>query len=160
MLQTHLRRGIADALAMGRVERQAELSGDDAGDFGGVIEAAFADAGGVQRHRDQQVGARLGGDGVGKAASQCGDDGKLSVVFQARDQAIERKGIRQRGMGVVESGRMLEAGTADFTARSGEGALRTLGLAMPGQVGMAGWANGLRTRGCAAQQAMPFGQVI
>lgn len=160
VLQPHLRRGVANALAAGGVERQAELLGDSAGDFGGVVEAAFADAGGVQRHRDQQVGARLGGDGFGQTATQYGHDGELAVIFQARDQAVEREAIRQRGVSAVESRRVLEAGAAGFAAGGGEGALRALGLAVPGQVGMAGAAHGLHAGGDTTQQAMPFGHVI
>jgi hypothetical protein len=86
----------------------------------------------------------LRGDGVAEDASQCGHDGEPSLVFQARDQAVERKGIYQRGMGAVEGGRVLEAGAADFAAGGGEGALRALQLTMPGQVGMAGSANRMR----------------
>ena len=136
------------------------MAGDDAGDFGCVIEAAFADAAGVQRHRDEPVGAGPGGDGFAEAAAQCGHDAELGMVFEARDQAIEWEAIRQGGVGVVECGGMLEAGAADFAAGRGEGASWALGLTVPGQVGVTSWTHGLPTGGCPAQQAMVRENVI
>jgi hypothetical protein len=53
VLQAHLWRGVADAPAEGGVDREAGLFGDDAGDFSGMVEATFADAGRVEWHRDK-----------------------------------------------------------------------------------------------------------
>ena len=154
VLQAHLRRGVADALTAVGVERETESLRHLAGDFGGVVEAALADA------CWHAAAWRSGGRGWGwvatasrKTFAQRRRDGELAVIFQARNQAVERKRIGQRRAGAVERGRVLEAGAAHLAAGRGDGALRALRLAVPGQVGLAGGAQ-VAGSGCrAAQQA-------
>ena len=121
-------------------------------DFGGVVEATLADALCMQWHGDQAVGPGRVFDGVRHARAQCRRDGELTVVFQARDHPVERKRIRQRRMRAVERGRALEAGAAHLAGGRGRGALRTLWLAVPGQIVQTGAAQGAGCRGCAAEQ--------
>jgi hypothetical protein len=107
----------------------------------------------MQRHGDQAVRGGAGRHRVRKTFAQCRRDGKLAVVFQARDQAVERKRIGQRGTAAVERGRVLEAGAAYLAVGRGDGALRALRQAVPRQVGPAGAAELAGSRIRAAQQA-------
>ncbi len=160
VLQAHLRRRVADALATGGVERDAELLRHRAGDFAGVIETAFTDALRMQRHRNQPVGTRRMFHGLHQAVRQRRCDGELAVILQARDQPVERKRIGQCGMGAVERRRMPEAGAAPLAVWRGGGALRAVRLAMPGQLGVAAAAQGACAGSGAAEQAAVWKKLI
>lgn len=153
VLQTHLRRGVADALAAGRVERDAQLPAHFAGDFGSMVEATLANACCVQGHGNQPVGLGVGRDNLGQAAAQRRRDGEPAVVLQARDQAVERKRIGQRGNGAVKCRRVFEAGATHLAIWRRGGALRAVCLGMPGQVVQAARAQGVVHGRSPAEQA-------
>ena len=127
-----MRWGVADALAALGVDWQPKLLCGHAGDLGCVVETAFADARGMQGHGDQAIGLGVGCGGVNQAVAEQGRDGQLAMVFEARNQAVEWKGVGERGDGAVERGRVLKAGTAGLAAWRGGGALRAVRLAVPG----------------------------
>ena len=154
VLEPHLRRGIADALTAGDIDGKVESLRHLAGDFAGVVEAALADASCVQRHGNEAVWPWHVLDDMCQTFTQRRGDGELSVIFQARDHAVERKRIDQCGVGAVERGRVPETGTANLAMRGGGGALRALRLSVPGQVGLAAAADGQVARGRPAQQAI------
>lgn len=153
VFQAHLRWGVADALAAGEVKRKLEALRQRAGDFGGVVETTLADALRMERHGNETVGTWMGGDALGQTTCQHRHDGELAVVFEARDEPVDRERILQRGVGVVKGGRMFEATAANRVGWGWGGALRTLWLAVPWQLGMARVTQGVRTRGGATEQA-------
>lgn len=153
VLQSLLRRRVADTLTARHVERNVVLSGDFTRDFDGMIETAFADTARMQRHRNQAVRPGMDGHGLGQTIAQQGPNGEPAMIFQTRDQAGERERIRQRGHGAVKCGRMLEAGPAYAALGCGGRALRTLGLRMPRQRMQTVGTKAAMAVGCAAKQA-------
>ena len=67
VFQSHLRRRVTNAVATGCVKLDSQLLADYARDFGGMVEAAFADARRVKRHGYQTVGLGMWLGGLGQA---------------------------------------------------------------------------------------------
>jgi len=105
---------------------QFERGGNNTRYFGGVVEAALPDAGGVQRHGDEQVGARAVRYGFCQVLSQDLRDGESAVVFQRGDELVDGKAVAEGGDAMVKGGRVFQAGAAGLAVRRGNGALRTL----------------------------------
>lgn len=96
----------------------------------------------------------------GQAFGERWRDGELAMVFQARDQSVEWKGIGQCGKRTVKRGGMFETGTAGLSRRHGRGALRTLRFRVPGQIVQAGGTDLSGARRASAQKAVSRDKLI
>ena len=160
VFQSHLGRRVADALATAEIERKSLPGRNVTGDFGGVVETALPDACRMQGHGNHAIWDRCSFRGPGQPLAQRRCDGKLAMVFQARNQSVERKDIAQRRNGTVERRRAFEAGPAGLSQGRGRGALRTLWLRVPGQIGQAGGTYMPSARRVATQQAGSRSELI
>ena len=75
------------------------------------------------------------------------------MILQARNQPVKREGVGQRGDGAVECRRALEASPAHLAGGRGGGALRAVGLGMPGQFAQTARAQGAELGRSPAKQA-------
>lgn len=160
VLQSRLRWCVADAPATAEIERESLPGRHVTGDFGGVVEAALTDACCMQRHGNQAIRHWCSFRGPSQPLAQRRCDGKLALVFQARNQSVERKDIAQRRNGTVERRGAFEAGAAGLSLGRGRGALWTLWLRVPGQIGQAGRAYMPSARRVAAQQTGSWDELI
>ena len=111
-VQAGLRRRGAHAVQQARAQRHPECAGERPRQFQRLVVAALAQAAAVQR----QGGQGFGAFGVGQAGChelrQQAPRGKVGVELQSRHQAVERRGIPERGDAPCLRRRTAQAGPA------------------------------------------------
>ena len=152
--QAGLRGGIDDARSGMRQHRQVQIPGDVLGDFMRLVEAAFPEPVGMQRHGDEGVGQGMAGGVRCQRVRQQGDDGEVVAVFERLYQTIQRESISVGGARAAEMRRMFEAVAANCAIQGGQRAHRTTRLRMVGQVSGTVRTELGPTAECAAEQAI------
>lgn len=130
--------GMAHALKSVAAQRELEPRGDGPGQLQRLVEAAPSLATGVQGHGQNTVRqgvvllAVMKLDGICQQVRHGSAVDQLIMVFESRDQAVDREAVKQGADHLGESGGLLLAIAAKLAlGRQGQGTCATL-TAQPG----------------------------
>lgn len=144
-IETGLRGGRARASQQIEIERNVERAGQRPGQLEGLVEAALAQARGVQGHANEALRKRqqrLPPGGLDKEFGQDAAGGQVPAELEAGFEQVERMAIAERRPGPAERRFAAQAfaalcrrmGQGQGTARAAGGVARQVGLAAGAEV--------------------------
>jgi hypothetical protein len=143
------------ARARAKLRRKGDIKcfGNDAREFGSLVEPAFLQPRRMERHRNQQFRKACSLQVTGEQLPHQFRNGQQAGVLVALQYSIDRETVFQNSMGSIECRRTLEALAAGASGTGGHRANGAFGAGPPRQIPRAPGAQHMLLRRCCAQHA-------